>query len=72
MSDPQKLVKKGESSPDKGAEDGGKRSRASWLVGWVLAPSLVIGLIFGGGVLVGVHLNDSWFTRLVVWFVELF
>ena len=47
-------------------------SRLSWVVGWVMVPSVVIGVIFGSGVLVGVHMHDSWFTRLIVWVVELF
>lgn len=47
-------------------------SRLSWVVGWVLVPGTVIGVIFGGGALVGAHFHDSWFTRAIVWVVELF
>ena len=47
-------------------------SRLSWVVGWVLVPATVIGVIFGGGALVGAHFHDSWFTRAIVWVVELF
>jgi hypothetical protein len=43
-----------------------------WVLGWVVMPAVVIGLIFGAGVLMGVHMHDSWYTRLVVWVVELF
>jgi hypothetical protein len=71
MSKSDELVKK-KSTPDKGAEGEAKRSRASWLLGWVATPLFVIGLIFGAGVLVGAHLHESWFTRFVVWFVGLF
>lgn len=48
------------------------RGLVSWLLGWVLVPGLILGSIFGSGVLVGVHLHDSWLARLVVWIVELF
>lgn len=50
----------------------GRRGWLSWVVGWILVPSVVIGVIFGGGVLLGVHNHDGWFTRAVVWCVELF
>jgi uncharacterized membrane protein YfcA len=70
MSDSNKLEKKPESSPEE--DTGAKRSRTSWVLGWVVAPLSVVGLIFGAGVLVGVHLHESWFARLVVWFVDLF
>ena len=72
MPDSDKQMKKPESGTPSG--DGGerKRSRVSWLMGWVGVPVLVIGLIFGAGVLVGVHLHESWFTRLVLWIVGLF
>ncbi|MBL4684887.1 MAG: hypothetical protein JKY37_09885 [Nannocystaceae bacterium] len=48
------------------------KSRLAWLVGWVLVPSTLIGLVFGGGALVGAHFHTSWFTRLIVWVVALF
>jgi uncharacterized membrane protein YfcA len=72
MSDSDSPVKKQRSSPDEGGGEDRKRGRVSWLLGWVGVPVLVIGLIFGAGVAVGVHLHESWFTRLVVWFVGLF
>ena len=63
-----------EKAPAEGEGEGEpkKESRLSWVVGWVLVPSTVIGVIFGGGALFGAHLHDSWYTRLVVWVVELF
>jgi hypothetical protein len=67
---PDKLVKK--PADDKADEGEGKKSPLSWIMGWVVMPSAVIGLIFGSGVLVGVHLHESWFTRLVLWVVDLF
>jgi hypothetical protein len=55
-----------------GADPGEKGGVLQWVLGWLIMPAVVIGLIFGGGVLMGVHMNDSWYTRLVVWVVELF
>lgn len=62
------LVKTGEGSPDESKKEGW----LSWIVGWVLMPSTVLGVIFGGGVLVGAHLHDSWYARTVEWVVNLF
>lgn len=60
----------------KGGEGDGEEkapeSRAAWLMGWVIGPGAVLGLIFGGGVLLGAHLHESWFARLVMWTVGLF
>lgn len=50
----------------------GPKSRLSWFVGWVLVPSTLVGLIFGGGALIGAHFHASWFTRAIVWTVGLF
>ncbi|MCA9695715.1 MAG: hypothetical protein KC636_39425 [Myxococcales bacterium] len=47
-------------------------SRLSWLMGWVIGPGLVLGLIFAGGVLVGAHYHDGWVARFVMWTVGLF
>ncbi|MCA9650536.1 MAG: hypothetical protein H6712_16605 [Myxococcales bacterium] len=71
MSNPEKQAL--QKQPE-GAAEGEKAERGwlSWAVGWVLVPGTLIGLIFGAGLMVGVHLHDSWFSRLVVWFVELF
>lgn len=54
------------------AEGEGKRGWGSWALGWVLAPGLIIGMIFGGGALVGAHFHDSWFVEAIVWVVGLF
>jgi hypothetical protein len=48
------------------------RSRLSWVVGWVMVPGAIIGVLFGGGVLVGAHFHDSWIVRAIVWIVGLF
>ena len=60
--------------PEAAAEEGEPKQRGwlSWAVGWVLVPGTVVGLIFGAGLMVGVHLHDSWFSRLVMWVVGLF
>lgn len=49
-----------------------RRGWLSWVVGWLLVPGTVVGLIFGAGVLVGAHFSDGWFARAVVWLVDLF
>lgn len=54
------------------ASEDAPRSKLSWVVGWVLMPATVLGLIFGSGVVLGAHLHDSWFVRAVVWVVGLF
>jgi hypothetical protein len=48
------------------------RSRVGWLIGWVLVPGLIIGVLVGGGMLVGAHFSESWLARMIVWVVELF
>ena len=73
MSDKDKALARAEGAEVAEAEgEEGSQSRLSWVVGWVLVPASVIGVIWGSGVLVGVHLHDSWFTRMIVWIVELF
>jgi hypothetical protein len=54
------------------AEAEAPRSRVGWLIGWVLVPGLIIGVLFGGGMLVGAHFPESWLSRMIVWVVELF
>jgi hypothetical protein len=43
-----------------------------WTLGWIVAPLTVLGAIFGGGVLLGAHFPDNWFSRSIVWIVGLF
>lgn len=72
--DPKALVKE-DKAVAQSDDDGGQtqpRSRLSWLVGWVLVPGAIIGVLFGGGVAVGAHFHESWFTRMIVWVIELF
>jgi hypothetical protein len=47
--------------------EGGRKGPLSWLLGWVALPALVLGGIFGGGVLVGANFHDSWVTEAFVW-----
>lgn len=49
-----------------------KPGKLRWILGWVVLPGTVVGAIFGGCALVGAHFHDSWFTRAVVWVVEIF
>ncbi len=58
--------------PNAPAEGEAPRTRLSWLVGWVLVPGAIIGVLFGGGALVGAHFHDAWLVRAIVWVVELF
>jgi hypothetical protein len=72
MPEPQSKAVPTKPDPKAPAEPEAPRSRLSWLVGWVLVPGVIIGVLFGGGVLVGAHFHDSWFVRAIVWVVELF
>lgn len=74
MSESKKAMTKGAPEPAAKAPAEGEAPRGwlSWALGWVLVPGIILGLIFGGGVLVGAHHPDSWLSRLVVWVVELF
>jgi hypothetical protein len=82
MSDPQSKATPSKATPSKvapskveakaPAEGETPRSRLSWVVGWVLVPTTIVGVLFGGGVLVGAHFPDAWLSRLIVWCVELF
>ncbi len=49
-----------------------KESRLGWILGWVVLPGLVVGGIFGGGVVLGAHDHDGWFAGAVMWVVGLF
>lgn len=73
MADDDALVKKEDASPEPADGEGGRREGwLSWVVGWVLVPGTVIGVIFGGGAALGAHRPDGWFARTIVWVVELF
>lgn len=54
------------------ADESKSSSRLGWLVGWVLLPGTVLFAIFAAGALLGAHYSESWFTRLILWFVGLF
>lgn len=57
-----------EKTPPEGeAEEGKRRGPLAWVLGWVAVPGVVLGGIFGGGVLVGAHFHDSWVTSVFVW-----
>jgi hypothetical protein len=64
--------KKAPAKADADAQPEAPRGWLSWVVGWVLVPAAVIGLIWGGGLLLGVHNHDGWFTRLVLWIASWF
>jgi hypothetical protein len=76
MSSPETKAVRKKAEPGKPATTEGepeaRRGWLSWVVGWILVPSVVLGVIFGGGVLLGVHNHDGWFSRTVVWIVDLF
>ncbi len=42
-------------------------SRIGWIVGWVVAPSVILGSLFLGGVYVGANSPEFWMTRAVMW-----
>lgn len=54
------------------AEEAGPRNWKKWTLGWVVLPGSVIGAIWFGGVLIGAHFHDSWFTESIVWVADLF
>ena len=68
---------------DKGAPTSGKEGEAKsqghgregwlrWVLGWVVAPGVVLGGIFGGGVFVGANHPDAGVVKAVLWVVGLF
>jgi hypothetical protein len=63
--------KPGEAATPEG-EPAARRGWLSWLVGWLLVPGTVVGLIFGAGVLLGAHRHDGWYARVVVWVADIF
>ncbi len=65
-------------TPDKAAvakvahEQPAKREgRLAWAFGWIVLPSSIVGVLFLGGMLIGAHFHDSWFTRALVWIWDL-
>ncbi len=52
---------------DEGDGEERKKGLLSWMLGWVALPGVVLGGIFGGGVLVGANFHESWITRMFVW-----
>ena len=62
-----KLVKK-----DDGDEEPKKEGVVRWALGWVAIPGAIIGAIFTAGAVVGANYHDAWFTRAIVWCVEVF
>ena len=54
------------------SEDAQPRSWKRWVFGWVAVPGSLVGGLFAAGLLVGAHASESWFTRSIVWIVDLF
>ena len=50
------------------SESGG---RASWILGWVIGPGLIVLGILTAGLYVGANHPESWITRVVNWTVAL-
>ena len=53
-------------------ESEASESRLAWLMGWVIGPGAVLGMIFVGGVLVGAHYHEGWIARVVMWTASFF
>lgn len=72
-SEPKAIEKRGpgDAATPEGAEST-RRGWLSWVVGWLLVPGTVVGLIFGAGVLLGAHQHDGWYARAVVWLADVF
>lgn len=49
-----------------------RRSPIGWVLGWVVAPALFLGLIFGAGAYVGANHPESWAPRAALWIAALF
>lgn len=60
-------VPAGKPAPKKEAEAEAPQSRLSWLLGWVIVPGLLFGLLMLAGVYVGANHPDSWVTRAILW-----
>jgi hypothetical protein len=54
------------------AESAAPQSRLSWLLGWVVTPTLFFGGIFLAGAYVGANHPDGWVTGSVRWVTGLF
>lgn len=73
MSDPTRTVaKKGPAQPAPAGGEPTSRSWLSWVMGWLVVPTVFLASIFGGGVLYGAHFPESWWTRSVLWVAGLF
>lgn len=57
-----KSVAKRDGEPEK------PEGRIAWILGWVVLPCSIVGALFFGGLVVGAHFSESWFTRMLVWF----
>jgi hypothetical protein len=73
-SEPKAIEKRkpAEAAAPEGGEPSSRRGWLSWVVGWLLVPGTVVGLIFGAGVLLGAHRHDGWYARTVVWLADVF
>ncbi len=72
MSENKPVKAEGNLAQTEGDSESPKRSWISWALGWVAVPGVVLGGIFGGGVVVGANFADSWVTSMCVWIGELF
>jgi hypothetical protein len=60
---PKDLVKK--KAPE--GEEPKRQGMVRWVLGWVLVPAIVVGLIFGAGLHVGARHPEMWLSRFFLW-----
>lgn len=49
-----------------------KKGMLGWVLGWVVVPGLVLGSLVAFGAHLGANEPDAWYTRAVLWAVDLF
>ena len=64
MTEGKQLEKKADVEED---EDGEKKGKGRWLLGWVAVPGLLISALFLAGLHVGANYPDMWLSRLIAW-----
>lgn len=52
------------------SEPGKRSSKLGWVLGWIVAPLLVLGCLFGLGVHVGARHPQMWLSRATLWLFD--
>ena len=70
--DPKPAKARADAAAADGEEEESGGSRLGWIMGWIVVPGVVFGAIFAAGTHLGASGPDAWYTRFVLWVVELF